>query len=123
MKKYTDTHEWVETEGENARVGISRFAAKELGDIVFVELPGIGQSLKTGDVACVLESTKAAADVYAPVAGTVTAVNEDLKNAPEKINESPEGDGWLYKIKVQDPKELEKLLGSDAYEKMVTGTK
>ena len=121
MKKYTDTHEWVEVKEESALVGISRFAAKELGDIVFVELPNVGQSLNAGDVASVLESTKAASDVYSPLSGTVTAVNEELKNAPEKISASPEDAGWLYKIHVKDKEELTKLLEESAYEKMVTG--
>lgn len=119
MKKYSDTHEWVDVEGENALIGISRFAAKELGDIVFVELPAVGKELNTGDVACVLESTKAAADVYAPISGTVIQVNESLKSAPDKLSTSPEEEGWLYRIKVKESSELDKLMDTSAYEKMV----
>lgn len=113
--KYTATHEWIETEGRRARVGISHYAQKELGDIVYVELPKIGQEVKAGDIACVLESTKAAADVYSPVSGTIIAVNNAVKENPEMINKSAEKEGWLFDIDFKDPDELFQLTDEADY--------
>lgn len=112
---FTKTHEWIEQEGEVAKVGVTEFAQKELGDIVYVELPQDGKSVKAGEVIVVLESTKAAADVYAPLSGKIIAVNEALKNAPEKINQSAEGEGWLIKMSIDNPSELQQLMDRQAY--------
>lgn len=117
--KYTKTHEWViETDGI-ATIGVTDYAQNELGDIVYVELPKVGQLLKAGDVVVVLESTKAAADVYSPVSGKIIEVNERLKNESEQINHSAEKEGWLYRIQLSDPSEIENLMTQDQYLKMV----
>jgi len=118
--KFTDSHEWITVENNNgAVVGVSNHAQEELGDIVYVELPAVGKSVKAGEEAAVLESTKAAADVYSPVSGTITAVNHALKANPELINRSPEKDGWLFKIKPTDTHELDKLMDRSSYESML----
>lgn len=120
--KFTDSHEWIIIEKNNSGVvGVSMHAQHELGDIVYVELPSVGKSVKAGQEAAVLESTKAAADVYAPVSGTVTAVNQTLKEKPELINQSPEKEGWLFKIQLSDPSEMDKLMDHTAYESMLKG--
>lgn len=107
---YTVTHEWVTKEGNHARIGVTDFAQRELGDIVYVELPTVGKAVKKGDVSVVLESTKAAADVYAPLSGTILSVNEELKQAPEKINLSAEEQGWLFTMSIDHQEELNTLL-------------
>ncbi len=117
--KFTDTHEWVQIEGAVATVGVTRFAQKELGDIVYVELPTVGKVVKAGQECAVLESTKAAADVYSPVTGTLTAVNESLRELPEQVNSDAEGHGWLFKIAMSDPAELDELMDRNTYEKRV----
>jgi glycine cleavage system H protein len=114
--KYTETHEWIHLEGQVGIIGITEHAQKQLGDIVFVELPKIGRTVKAGEEIAVLESTKAAADVYTPVSGTILEVNESLKEIPEKINQDPEKAGWIYKIQLSDVNEVEKLLDFSAYE-------
>ena len=121
MKKFSESHEWVEAENGTAIVGISQFAAKELGDIVFVELPQVGQTLHANDVACVLESTKAAADVYAPITGTVLEVNNILVNDLSKVSSAPETEGWLYKTTIKEKEELDALMDKEAYENMIKG--
>lgn len=121
MKKYSESHEWVEAENGNAVIGITRFAAKELGDIVFVELPQVGQTLHANDVACVLESTKAAADVYAPISGTVIEVNSLLLNDLSKVGSHSETEGWLYKCTIIHREQLDTLMDEKAYEKMIQG--
>lgn len=113
--KYTESHEWVEVLNGIATVGVTDHAQKELGDIVYVELPAVGRDVKAGEEAAVLESTKAAADVYAPVSGTIVDVNKSLNDASELINKSPEKDGWIFKLKVSDLKELDKLMDEKAY--------
>lgn len=113
--KFTETHEWIDVKDGVGIVGITEFAQKELGDIVFVELPKINNQVKKGEEAAVLESTKAAADVYSPVSGTILAVNSSLSEKSELVNQSPESDGWLFKIKLSDLKELDTLLDGDAY--------
>lgn len=115
MKYYTKKHEWVEADADVATVGISEYAAKELGDITFVELPGEGDDFIVGDVAGVVESVKAASDVYSPVSGTVIEVNEVLEDDPGKINTSPEGDGWIFKMDNIDTDELEELMDEKKY--------
>ena len=113
--KYTEDHEWVKVDGDNGTVGISVYAAKALGDIVFVELPEIGRDMAKGDEAAVVESVKAASEVYSPVGGEVTAVNDALEDAPETVNAGPEGDGWFIKIKIKDVSELDSLMDEAAY--------
>lgn len=115
MKRYTETHDWVEIDGASATVGVSDAAQHELGEIVFVELPPIGKVVSKGDEIAVVESTKAATDVYAPLSGTVTAVNEALKTAPILINRSAEKEGWMYRLKMSHPHEAEELLEPAAY--------
>ncbi len=118
---YTEEHEWIRVEGEHATVGISDHAQEQLGDIVFVELPEVGKKLAKGEQAAVVESVKAASEVYAPVGGEVTEVNGALEDKPEIVNEDAEGEGWFFKMKLADPGELEGLMDRDAYEKYVEG--
>ena len=113
--RYRESHEWVHTTDDTARVGITDFAQDELGDVVFVELPAVGDELATGDDFGVVESIKAVSDIYAPVAGTVTAVNERLRDEPELVNEDPFGEGWLLELDLADEAELEDLLSPAAY--------
>lgn len=116
---YTDEHEWIEVEGDVATVGITEYAQEQLGDIVFVELPEVGAELGQGDDAAVVESVKAASDVYAPVSGTVTEGNEALEEEPGLVNSSPEEDGWFFKLMLSDKSELNDLMDADAYQKFV----
>lgn len=113
---YTKEHEWVRVEGETATVGISDHAQEQLGDIVFVELPEIGRSLAKGEEAAVVESVKAASEVYAPVSGEVVERNEALVEAPAQVNEDAEGAAWFFRLRLTDPAELEGLMDRDAYE-------
>lgn len=112
---YTDTHEWVSIQTAKGKVGITQYAQGELGAIVYVQLPKIGQKVVAGEEVCVLESTKAAADVYAPVSGTISAINEELIKNPEKINQSPETTGWLFQIDLSNPSETADLLTLSEY--------
>lgn len=115
--KYASTHEWVRDEGDGTfTVGISEHAQELLGDMVFVELPDVGDKVETGGDIAVAESVKAASDIYAPMTGEIVAVNEDLEDAPETVNNDPYGDGWLFRIKADDSSELENLLDANAYE-------
>ncbi len=115
--KYTDSHEWIrEDEGGIATIGITDHAQELLGDLVFVELPEVGSTISAGDACCVVESVKAASDVYSPLSGEVIEVNELLNDAPETINDSPYDDGWLFKIKMAAETELDDLLDAEAYE-------
>lgn len=113
--KYTRDHEWIRTEGDTATVGISDFAQQQLGDVVYVELPEIGKTLAKGDEAAVVESVKAASEVYAPVSGEVVEVNDALEGTPATVNEEPTGGGWFLKIKLSDPSELDGLMDEDGY--------
>jgi len=115
--KYSREHEWVRVEGNKATVGITDFAQHELGDVVFVELPAKGAAVTAGKGFSVVESVKAVSDIYAPVSGTVTAVNDALTDAPETINEDPYGAGWIAVIEMSNPGELASLLDSADYEK------
>lgn len=118
--KFTDSHEWIKPETDDlAFVGVTQYAQKELGDVVFVELPILNKALKQGEEVAVLESTKAAADIYSPVSGTIIAVNEALREKPEMINQSPEEKGWIFKIRLSKPEELEDLKDEQAYQSMV----
>ncbi|MDS0259393.1 glycine cleavage system protein GcvH [Haloarcula sp. S1CR25-12] len=113
--RYLESHEWVRTDDGTARVGITDFAQDELGDVVFVELPNEGDEVAAGDEFGVVESIKAVSDVYAPVSGTVTAVNEALFDQPELVNEDPFGEGWMLDVELADESELDDLLGAEAY--------
>lgn len=117
--KYTKDHEWIAVEGQGAEtigtVGITRYAAEQLGDVVFVETPEVGVSFSAGDDMAVVESVKAASDVYAPVSGEVVEANGALAEAPETVNADPEGAGWFCQIKLTDPTELDALMDADAY--------
>ena len=114
--KYSKDHEWVRVEGKVATVGITEFAQSELGDIVFIDLPAIGKVLEKGGVVCVVESTKAASDVYTPVSGTVKEVNKTLSDAPSRINEKPYEEGWMVRLEISKPADLDSLMTAEAYE-------
>ena len=113
--RYTKDHEWVKPAGETARVGISDYAQDQLGDIVFVELPGVGDTFEKEDEFGTLESVKAVSELYMPVGGEVTAINEALEDAPELVNNDPYGEGWMIEIKASDPSETEALMDKGAY--------
>ncbi|WP_347566649.1 glycine cleavage system protein GcvH [Neochlamydia sp. AcF84] len=113
--KFADTHEWIKVTDRVGTVGISKHAQKELGEIVYVELPRIGKKAKAGEEAAVLESTKAATDIYSPVSGTIAEVNTALSSAPDLVNTSPEKEGWLYKIEMDNLEELDRLMNSSEY--------
>jgi glycine cleavage system H protein len=115
--RYTDQHEWIRLDGDEATIGITKHAAEALGDVVFVELPAGGKAVAAGGEAAVVESVKAASDVYAPVSGTVTAANSALEKEPSKVNEDPEGAGWFFKIKISDKSEMARLMDAAAYAK------
>ncbi len=119
--KYTKEHEWVRLEGDTAVVGISEYAQEQLGEIVFVELPDTGNQLDKGAESCVIESVKAASEIYAPASGEVTETNADLDAEPGKINEDATGVGWLFKITLSDPGELDDLMDEAAYKDYVEG--
>ena len=114
-RKYLESHEWTTTDGDTVRVGISDFAQDELGDVVFVELPTEGDELSAGDEFGVVESIKAVSDLYAPVSGTVVAVNEELFDAPELVNDDPYGDGWMLELEPSDTDEFDSLLSAEEY--------
>lgn len=115
--KYTESHEWVSVEADGSvRIGISDHAQEALGDLVFVELPAVGDSLDQGDSCAVVESVKAASDIYSPVTGEVLAVNEALEDDPGIVNADPYGDGWLFQVSLDDVGELEGLMDAEAYE-------
>ena len=118
--RYTKEHEWVRVDGDEAVVGITRFAADQLGDIVFVELPAAGKSLDLHATFGVVESVKAVSDLFAPVAGEVTGANDALAGSPELVNSDPYGEGWMLRISLADPAQVEELLDAAAYEQLVT---
>jgi len=120
--KYTKEHEWVKIEGDVLRIGITEFAQGELGEIVFAELPEAGKKIEQGQPFCVVESTKAASDVYAPVSGVVAEFNADLGDNPQLINESPFEKGWLVTLKEFNTEEVEKLMSSADYENYVNNS-
>ncbi len=113
--KFSKEHEWIRVDGDIATIGITKHAAEQLGDLVFVELPAVGKKMTPGDDAAVVESVKAASEVYAPVSGEVIEVNGDLEDEPGKVNESPEADGWFMKLKLSNPGELDALMDEPAY--------
>jgi len=114
--RFTKDHEWVELKGDVATVGVTAYAAEQLGDVVFVELPAAGKIVKAGEEMAVVESVKAASDVYAPISGTVTEANDTLGDEPQTVNDAPEAAGWFVKIKVADPSQVEALMDRHAYE-------
>jgi glycine cleavage system H protein len=116
---FTEDHEWVRVEGDTATIGITQYAAEQLGDVVFVELPDIGKDIAKGTEAAVVESVKAAGEINAPVSGTVSEVNGALEGAPQTVNEAPEGDGWIVKMTVTDAGELASLMDEAAYKAFV----
>ncbi|MFZ5608283.1 MAG: glycine cleavage system protein GcvH [Pseudomonadota bacterium] len=118
-KKYSKDHEWVVVEGDSATVGISDYAQKALGDVVFVELPKVGATLAAGDEAAVVESVKAASEVYSPLSGTVTQVNAALADAPDQVNADAEGKAWFFKLKLSNRQELEALMDEAAYQDFI----
>jgi glycine cleavage system H protein len=117
---YTEDHEWVEVDGDIGTVGISEYAQSQLGDIVFVEVPEGGKAVTKGDEAAVVESVKAASDVYSPVSGIVIEGNAALADTPELVNEDPEGDGWFFKLTLSDTSELESLMDEAKYADFVS---
>jgi len=119
--RYSSDHEWVSVEGNRVRVGITDYAQDALGDVVYVQVPTVGSSVKAGDSFGEVESTKSVSDVYAPVTGTVVAVNEALGDAPETLNSDPYGAGWLCEIEVSDPAQIDGLLSAAAYQALIDG--
>ncbi len=118
---FTDEHEWIDVEGETATVGITDYAQEQLGDIVFVELPSVGTLLDKGGDAAVVESVKAASDVYAPISGEVTEGNAALEDDPALVNSSPEEDGWFFRMTISDKAELEGLMDDKGYKSFLDG--
>ncbi len=119
--KYSDEHEWIEVDGDMGTVGITEYAQQQLGDVVYVELPEVGTVVARGGEVAVVESVKAASELYAPVSGEVVETNEALEANPALVNESAMDEGWFMKIKLADPSELDDLLDADAYGKFVAG--
>jgi len=119
--RYTDQHEWVRIDGDEATIGITKYAADQLGDVVYVELPEAGRSIGQGGEAAVVESVKAASEVYAPIGGEVTDANDALAADPSKVNADPEGDGWFFKLKVADKNEIAKLMTIGQYNDFLKG--
>ncbi len=117
--KYTEEHEWIAVDDDVVIIGITDFAQKQLGDVVFVELPEVGDVLESGKPFGVVESVKAVSDVYAPISGEVLEINEDLPDEPGLLNTSPYEDGWMLKVKLSDPDELDELMDADAYQELV----
>jgi glycine cleavage system H protein len=121
--RYSKEHEWVAAEETVATIGITDHAQEQLGEIVYIELPSVGEKVSKDDPFGVVESVKAVSDIYAPVSGTVLEVNEDLAESPEVVNEDPYGDGWLIKVKVSDPADLDDLMENEEYEQMIAREK
>ena len=115
--RYSKEHEWVKVDGDEAVIGITGYAQEQLGDVVYVELPAVGQQIQQFKSFGVVESVKAASDLYAPLSGEVVAINQDLSKSPEKVNEDPYGGGWMLRVRVKDPSELNSLLNASDYEK------
>lgn len=117
--RYSEDHEWVKVDGDNGVVGITHHAQEALGDIVFVELPEVGDEVEQGDTAGSIESVKAVSDIYSPLSGEITEVNEALEDAPEVVNSSPYEEGWILKIKIAEPAQLDGLMDSVAYQEFL----
>lgn len=121
MKKYSKEHQWVAVEGEIARMGITRFAAEQLGDIVFLELPQVGDQAVAGEPLAMVESVKSTSDIYAPVSGEVLAVKKELSEMPEIMNKDPEGEAWVAELRLENPAELDELMTEEEYLNFLTG--
>jgi glycine cleavage system H protein len=119
--RFTKDHEWVRVEGDTATVGISEYAQEQLGDVVFIELPTVGADVEAGGDAAVVESVKAASEVYAPIAGKIVEVNEDLEASPGLVNESAEDQGWFWRMEIADPDEIEELMSAADYKAFLEG--
>jgi glycine cleavage system H protein len=119
--RFTKEHEWIKREGDSAICGISDYAQKSLGDIVYVELPAPGKQVKRGGEVAVVESAKAASEVYAPLDGEITAINDNLATQPGIVNSAPMGDGWFFRLKLADPKQFDQLMDEAAYKEYVAG--
>jgi glycine cleavage system H protein len=117
--KYSEDHEWIRVEGDEGIVGISDYAQDQLSDVVYVELPEVGETFEQGDLFATVESVKAASDVYLPVAGEILAINEELEDSPELVNQDPYGEAWFVRIAISDPAELEELMSAEAYKAFV----
>jgi len=121
--KYSKEHEWVATEDSVATIGITDYAQDQLGEVVYIELPAVGDKVSKDDPFGVVESVKAVSDIYAPISGTVTEINQELVESPEMVNEDPYGDGWLIKIRIADLVELDDLMDGEEYQEMVAAEK
>ena len=119
--RFTKDHEWVRVEGDTATVGISEYAQEQLGDVVFIELPSVGAEVEAGGDAAVVESVKAASEVYAPIAGKIVEVNDDLEASPGLVNESAEDQGWFWRMEIADPDEIEELMSAVDYKAYLEG--
>jgi glycine cleavage system H protein len=120
-RKYTQDHEWVQMEGDIGIVGVTDYAANELGDVVFVELPEVGSEFSQGDTVGTIESVKAVADLFLPVSGEVVEINETVTDSPELVNSEPLDDGWLFKVKLSEPEEMDNLMDAAAYGDLTGG--
>ncbi len=120
--RFTKEHEWIDVDGDVGTIGITDFAQQQMGDVVFVQLPDVGRKLTKGDEAAVVESVKAASEIYAPVSGEVVAVNSDLENAPATVNEDAAGKGWFFKVRISDPAELAGLMTEAQYKEFVAAS-
>src|SRR6187397_2039490 len=117
--RYTKDHEWIKIDGDEATVGITDFAQRELGDIVYVEIESVGKDLKAGEIFGTVEAVKTVSDLYLPLSGSVSKVNPNLNSNPEAVNSDPYGEGWMIKMRVSNPSELAELLSSEAYQQLV----
>jgi glycine cleavage system H protein len=120
-RKYTQEHEWVQIDGDVGIIGVTDHAAGELGDIVFVELPGVGDEFSQGDTVGTIESVKAVADLFLPVSGEIVEINEEVVDSPELVNSGPMDDGWLLKVKLSDMSEVDNLMDAQAYQDLLGG--
>ena len=116
--RYTEDHEWLRIEGDECVIGITDYAQGELGEVVYVDMPEVGESFDAGDAVGAIDSSKTSADVYTPLAGEVTAINEELEDAPEKVNEDAHGAGWLFKLRFASKEGLDELMSAEEYEKL-----
>ena len=121
--KYASTHEWIRVTGNKGVVGISDFAQHELSDVVYVELPNVGDKVTAGGACAVVESVKSASDTFSPVSGKISRINEGVNDAPDIINKDPYGEGWLFEVELSDPSELDNLMDANAYKKQVESEK
>ncbi|MFN2184338.1 MAG: glycine cleavage system protein GcvH [Anaerolineae bacterium] len=119
--KYDEEHEWIRVEGDEGVIGISDYAQDQLSDVVYVELPEVGDTFERGDILAVVESVKAASDVYMPVTGEVLEINDALEDAPELVNQDPYGEAWFVRVSIQDPTELDELMDAKAYKAFIAG--